>query len=124
MMKMHDLQPIKNVTARAVLVKDTAVFCSEGHIEKEWEIEPDGTRVPAAHWVSDDDDEELFRQDNRSPFEIIQACEWICRQLLKEGRRFLHYELTPGHERVVNLQDLAVDCDGWEEEEFEVNEQK
>ena len=52
MMKMHDLQPIKNVAVRAVLVKDTAVFCSEGHIEREWEIEPDGTRVPAARGTS------------------------------------------------------------------------
>ena len=121
-MKIPDLQPIKNVTARAVLTKETEVFCSEGHIEKEWEIEPDGTRVPAAHWVSDDNNEELFRQENRSPIEIIQACERICRQLLKEGRRFLHYELTPGHTRVVNLQDLAVDCEGWDEEEFEVND--
>ena len=49
MMKMHDLQPIKNVAARAVLVKDTAVFCSEGHIEREWEMATaeGGTAFPA-----------------------------------------------------------------------------
>ena len=121
-MKIPELDPIKNVTARAVLTKDTAVFCSEGHVETEWEIEPDGTRVPSAAWVSDDDNEELFREQNRSPIEIIQCCEWVCRQLLKEGRRFLHYELTKGHERVVNLQDLANDCEGWEEEEFDVHD--
>ena len=105
-------------------MKDTAVFCSEGHIETEWEIEPDGTRVPAAHWVSDDNDEELFRQDNRSPIEIIQTCEWICRQLLKEGRDFLRYEVTPGLTRTVCLRDLCIDCEDWDEKEFEVNEQK
>ena len=46
---MHDLQPIKNVTARAVLVKDTAVFCSEGHIERMDlpAVDEGGARLPA-----------------------------------------------------------------------------
>ena len=111
----------KDVTVRAVLVKDTTIVCDEGHLCVEYEIDPDTRRrIPAAYWKSNYTDEELFRQQYRSPVEIIEACEWICRQLLKEGRKFLHYELTEGHERTVNLQDLAIDCMGWDEENFEV----
>ena len=111
----------KDVTVRAMLVKDTTIVCDAGHLCMEYEIAPDTRRrIPAAYWESDYTDEELFRQQYRSPIEIIQCCEWICRQLLKEGRKFLHYELTEGHERTVNLQDLAIDCMGWDEENFEV----
>ena len=111
----------KDVTVRAVLVKDITIVCDAGHICMEYEIDPDTRRrIPSAHWKSNYTDEELFRQQYRSPVEIIEVCEWICRQLLKEGRKFLHYELTEGHERTVNLQDLAIDCMGWDEENFEV----
>ena len=111
----------KTVTARAVLVKETTVFGGESHTCVEYETDPDtGRRVPIAYRESDESDEELFRQTYRSPIEIIMCCEWICRQLLKEGRNFLKYELKPGHTRTVNVRDLSMDCEGWEEEEFDV----
>ena len=69
------------VTARAVLVKDTTIFGGEEHTCVEWETDPDtGRRVATAYRERDDCLENLFRQQYRSPGEIIQACEWICRQ--------------------------------------------
>lgn len=113
----------KAVTARAVLVKDTSVFCDEGHTCVEWEIDPDtGRRIPSAYFESDYSDEELFRQQYRSPVEIIMCCEWICQQLVKEGRNFLHYEVMPGHPRTINLRDLRIDCQDWDEEELVITE--
>ena len=113
-----------NVTARGVLVKEnTTIWGSEGHTCVEWDINPNtGRREPSGYWESDDNLEELFRSQQRSPIEIISCCEWICGQLLKEGRNFLHYELLPGKKRVINLYDLRVDCEGWSEEEFSVEE--
>lgn len=114
-------EPETEVKVRSVLVKETSIFGGEEHTCVEWEIDPDtGRRVATAYRERDDSLENLFRQQYRSPGEIIEACEWICRQLVKEGRDFLRYELTPGHTRVVNLRDLSIDCEGWEEEEFDV----
>ena len=111
-----------DVTARAVLKKETTIFGGESHMCVEYETDPDtGRRVATAYRESDYSDEELFRQTYRSPVEIIMCCEWICRQLLKEGRNFLKYELKPGHTRVINLRDLSMDCEDWEEEDFDVD---
>jgi hypothetical protein len=106
-----------NVTARAVLVKEnTTIWGSEGHTCVDWDINPNtGRREPSGYWESDDNLEELFRCQQRSPAEIIELCERLCRQLVKEGRNFQHYEVLPGKERVVDLRDLAMDCAGWEE---------
>ena len=113
----------KDVTVRAVLVKDTTIVCDEGHLCVEYEIDPDTRRrIPAAYWKSDYTDEELFRQQYRSPVEIIEVCEWICRQLVKEGRDFMHCELEPGRTRIVDLRDLSIESAGWDEEEFVVTE--
>ena len=69
--------------------------------------------------------EELFRMDYRSPAEIIEMCERICRQLMKEGRYFVRYVVAPGlPRRVCDIRDLANDCKGWTEESFDVYEQK
>ena len=117
----NENEPEKTVTARAVLVKETTVWCGEEHTCVEWETDPDtGRRVATAYRESDYSDEELFRQTYRSPVEIIMCCEWICRQLMKEGRDFLHYEVLPGHTRAINLRDLSMDCEDWEEEDFDV----
>ena len=115
----------KDVTVRAVLVKDTTIVCDAGHLCMEYEIDPDTRRrIPAAYWKSNYTDEELFRQQYRSPVEIIEVCEWICRQLVKEGRSFLNYEVTPGHKRLIDLRDLSIDCMGWDEENLDVAETK
>ena len=68
--------------------------------------------------------EELFRKDYRSPAEIIEMCERICRQLVKEGRYFVRYVVVPGRWRSVDIRGLANDCKGWTEESFDVYEQK
>lgn len=113
----------KDVTVRAVLVKDTTIVCDAGHLCVEYEIDPDTRRrIPAAYWKSNYTDEELFRQQYRSPVEIIEVCEWICRQLVKEGRDFMHCELEPGRTRIVDLRDLSIESAGWDEEEFVVTE--
>jgi len=67
--------------------------------------------------------EELFRQDYRSPAEIIEMCERICRQLMKEGRYFVRYVVAPGRpRRVCDIRSLANDCKGWTETSFDVKE--
>ena len=110
-----------DVTARAVLVKETTVFGGESHTCVEYETDPDtGRRVATAYRESDESEKDLFRQTYRSPIEIIMCCEWICRQLLKEGRNFVNYELKPGHTRTVNVRDLSMDCEGWDETDFDV----
>ena len=69
--------------------------------------------------------EELFRKDYRSPAEIIEMCERVCRQLVKEGRYFVRYVVAPGlPRRVCDIRGLASDCEGWTEESFDVCEQK
>ena len=68
--------------------------------------------------------EELFRQDYRSPAEIIELCERICRQLMRENRFFMGYIVAPGRWRSVDLRSLANDCKGWTETSFDVYEQK
>ena len=109
--------------ARAVVVKDTSVRCDKFHTCVDSDIDPNtGRREYTAYLESDETLENLFRQQNRTAGEIIEACEWICRQLVKEGRSFLNYEVTPGHKRLIDLRDLSIDCMGWDEENFEVVE--
>ena len=99
--------------AVATLVKEDYVWCDEYHKCVEYEIEPDGTRMPVITWERDETDENIFRQTYRTPDEIIELCGRICKELLKEKRYFLRYELTPGRKSSVNLKDLAEDCTGW-----------
>ena len=100
------------VTARSVLVKETSVWGSEGHIETDSDINPDtGQRETTRLWVCDDNVDELFREQQRTPEEIINCCQMIVQQLRKEGRYFY---------AGINLFDLDVDCNGWVETEFGV----
>ena len=94
------------VRATALLQKEAYVWC-----DLEDEKERNATT------------EELFRQDYRSPGEIIEMCERICRQLTKEGRYFVRYEVAPRRpRRVCDIRSLANDCKGWEETSFDVKE--
>ncbi|MBE6262257.1 MAG: hypothetical protein E7107_15880 [Prevotella sp.] len=96
------------VKAEATLKKEAYAWC---------DLEDDVERNATA--------EELFRKDYRSPAEIIEMCERICRQLVKEGRYFVRYVVAPGRpRRVCDLRSLANDCKGWTEESFDVKEQK
>ncbi len=76
-----------SVTARAVLVKDTSVWSSEGHTCVEYEYDADTGRCePVASWESDEEEEDLFRQQHRSPIEIIMCCERANLPAADEGR--------------------------------------
>jgi len=108
--------------AVATLVKENYVWCDEYHKCVEYEIEPDGTRTPVITWERDETDENIFRGIFRTPDEIIELCERICRQLIKEGREYVDYELIPGRIRRVGMRDLANDCAGWTLEEFNARE--
>jgi hypothetical protein len=96
------------VKAEAILKKETYAWC---------DLEDEEDRKATT--------EELFRKDYRSPAEIIEMCERICRQLVKEGRYFVRYVVAPGlPRRVCDIRGLASDCEGWTEESFDVKEQK
>jgi len=94
------------VKAEATLKKEAYAWC---------DVEDEEERNATA--------EELFRKDYRSPAEIIEMCERICRQLVKEGRYFVRYVVAPGRpRRVCDLRSLANDCKGWTETSFDVRE--
>lgn len=106
--------PEIEVTAKATLIKETVVLGSGTHICTECEIEPDGTRSYVSFSESDDDVQELFREQEKSPIELITALEKIVTQLMK-SRKLRFYARY-------NLKELLDACAGWEETEFEVTE--
>ena len=100
------------VTVRTVLIKETVVETSEGHMVCETEIEPDGTRSHVSFFEPDVDLKEAFLDAHRPAIQIIRDCEKICTQLIKVGNRYF---------ADIYLPTLADDCQDWEEEEFEVD---
>ena len=113
-----------DVTVTATLVKETVLMGSGSHTCTECEIEPDGSRSYISFEESDDDVDDLFRDQQRTPLEIIQACEWICRQLNKEGRHFVNCEIKKGSKRCIDVRRLIDDCMDWEETEIRIEELK
>ena len=111
------------VTARTVLVKEkTTVWGSEGHTCVEWDVNPNtGRREATSYYESDDNLEQLFRSQQRTAVVIINDCEEICKQLIKEGRNSLCYDVL-GKKRVIDLNGLRIDCEGWGEEDLAVEE--
>ena len=106
--------PEIEVTAKATLIKETVVLGSGTHICTECEIEPDGTRSYVSFSESDDDVQELFREQEKSPIELITALEKIVTQLMKSKKLRFYARY--------NLKELLDACAGWEETEFEVTE--
>ena len=100
------------VTVRTVLIKETVVETSEGHMVCETEIEPDGTRSHVSFFEPDVDLKEAFLDAHRPAIQIIRDCEKICTQLIKVGNRYF---------ADIYLPTLADDCQDWEEDEFEVD---
>ena len=100
------------VTVRTVLIKETVVETSEGHMVCETEIEPDGTRSTVSFFEPDVDLKEAFLDAHRPAIQIIRDCEKICTQLIKVGNRYF---------ADIYLPTLADDCQDWEEDEFEVD---
>ena len=100
------------VTVRQTLVKTTSVFTDAVHecVERDYDATT-GRYEYTSSAEPDCDLEELFAEQQRSPLEIIRCCEQICKQLLSEGRRRC---------AKVDLADLRIDCENWEEERSEV----
>ena len=103
--------PEIEVTATATLVKETVVLGSGTHTCTECEIEPDGSRSYSSFTESDDDVNELFRDQEMTPAEIFRKCEKVVNQLVEDGK--LSYA-------GVSLKRLLDALDGWEETEFNV----
>ena len=100
------------VTVRTVLIKETVIETSEGHMVCETEIEPDGTRSTVSFFEPDVDLKKAFLDAHRPAIQIIRDCEKICTQLIKVGNRYF---------ADIYLPTLADDCQDWEEDEFEVD---
>ena len=100
------------VTVRQTLVKTTSVFTDAVHdcVERDYDATT-GRYEYSSSAEPDCDLEELFAEQQRSPLEIIRCCEQICKQLLSEGRRRC---------AKVDLAELRIDCENWEEERSEV----
>ena len=103
--------PEIEVTATATLVKETVVLGSGTHTCTECEIAPDGSRSYSSFTESDDDVNELFREQEMTPAEIFRKCEKVVNQLVEDGK--LSYA-------GVSLKRLLDALDGWEETEFNV----
>ena len=104
--------PEIEVTATAMLVKETVVLGSGKHTCTECEIEPDGSRSYVSFTESDDDVRELFRDQDKSPIEIFRDCEKIVRQLMSEQKVRFYAK--------VNLESLLDALGGWEETELDI----
>ena len=102
-----------DVTVKTILIKETVVETSEGHMVCETEIEPDGTRSHVSFFEPDVDLKETFHNAHRSAIQIIRDCEKIAKALLADGKRFY---------ATIYIPTLIDDCEDWEEEDFRVNE--
>ena len=101
------------VTVKTILVKETFLETSEGHMVCESEIEPDGTRSHVSFFETDEDLKESFLNAHRSAIQIIRDCQKIAKALLKDGKRFI---------ASIYIPTLIDDCEDWEEEDFRINE--
>ena len=108
------IDPEIDVTVRTTLVKETVVMGSGTHTCTECEIEPDGSRSYVSFSESEDDVRELFRDQEKSPMELITALERIVTQLMKAQKLRFYARY--------NLSELLNACDGWEEEELIVED--
>ena len=104
--------PDVDVTVKAVLVKETVIQSPGTHYVTECEIEPDGSRSYVSFEESNEDPYELFRDQKRSPINLIVALEKIIKKLQEEHK----LQWYAGY----NLYDLLADCYVWDEEECEV----
>ena len=108
------IDPEIDVTVRTTLVKETVVMGSGTHTCTECEIEPDGSRSYVSFSESDDDVRELFRDQEKSPMELIMALERIVTQLIKAQKLRFYARY--------NLSELLNACSGWEETELTVED--
>lgn len=102
--------PEVEVKVKTVMTKETVVY-AETHTCVEYEIDPDTGRRVGYSYTECDDEEAAYRDQEYTPSEIMSNCIKICQQLIKDQKRWYAH---------VNIQKLMDSCDGWEEEELEV----
>ena len=94
------------------LIKTTSVMTSHVHtcVDRDYDattggyaytstVEPDGNL------------KEVFEEQQRSALKIIECCEKLCTQLLKDGKRIY---------ADIRIADLRYDCSDWEQLELTV----
>ena len=102
--------PEVEVKVTAKLYKETVVF-AETHDCVEYEIDPDTGRRVGIHYMECDDVREAYEDQEYTPDEIMRNCIKVCQELIKEQKRWFAH---------VNIQKLMDSCEGWEQEELEV----
>ncbi len=111
-MKNEDNEQKIEVTVRQQLSKNTVLWGCKGHYCTDWDVDPDtGRSVSTSYWESDENFEELFHKQQRTPMEIIMCCDKMAKQLILDGKH---------NYAGINMSDLRNDCSGWEEDELSV----
>ncbi len=100
------------IIARQTLSKKTELYGCSTHTCVEYEINPDTCRYERMCETEVDDDlEECFKAQKRTPLDIIRDCQEIC-------KRMIHFKRY--HFADIYLPRLVHDCEEWDEENFEV----
>ena len=101
------------VMVTQTLSKETVLLVEDPHTFVEYDYDPlDGfTKVGITEY--NDDLEEYYRNQDKTPLEIIKCCEKIAKQLTADGHRFY---------AGICISSLLEACDGWEEDEFKVED--
>ena len=102
--------PEVEVTVTARLVKQTVVYAAT-HTCTEYETDPDTGRRVAIHYTECDDLREAYDDEEYGPEECMRRCVLVCRQLKRDGHHWYGG---------VSIDRLCDSCDGWEEEELNV----
>ena len=104
----------KEVTVTLKMVKTAVILVERAYTHIEYEYDPvEGLAVPTAYEEYGNDLEAYFNDQYRTPVQIIQCCQKIVKELLKQGNRFF---------AGISLYSLDEDCEYWEEDEMEVSE--
>ena len=100
------------VSVTEKLIKTTSVFTSNVHTCVDRDYDAATGRYEYTSAVEPDGDlKEVFEQQQRSALKIIECCEKLCAQLLKDGKR-----IYAG----IRIADLHYDCSDWEQLELTV----
>lgn len=105
--------PGVDVVAMNTLTKTMTLFDSNSHLVTEYEYEADeGCNVAHCHWEHCNL-EDVFRNENRTALQCLQACCEVLRELMADNQTcFAGFHLPTLYE----------DCLYWEEANFSVEE--
>ena len=95
------------------LIKTAKVMTSEYHVcvEPEYDATTGRTEYITSLELNNGCQKEVFEDQQRSALKIIECCEKICAQLLKDGKRVY---------ADIRIADLRYDCSDWEQLELTV----